>query len=150
MLFRSLIDILVYGASDSMESAGYLPVAAGALACLSLVLVEAVEGALLFISISKIVKSYHCREKGRMEKEVVFYLLPAVAGVLVSVLVRLLVITVTDGVPVLLYKRYPVLYLIIPMIALVLLGAIVFSFRIYQSMTALQEERAEKDRKSVV
>ena len=141
---NSLIDILVYGASDSMESAGYLPVAAGALACLSLVLVEAVEGALLFISISKIVKSYHCREKGRMEKEVVFYLLPAVAGVLVSVLVRLLVITVTDGVPVLLYKRYPVLYLIIPMIALVLLGAIVFSFRIYQSMTALQEERAEK------
>ena len=31
---NSLIDILVYGASDSMESAGYLPVAAGALACL--------------------------------------------------------------------------------------------------------------------
>ena len=28
--------------------------------------------------------------------------------------------------------------------ALVLLGAIVFSFRIYQNMAALQEERAEK------
>ena len=117
---NGLIDILVHGAGDSMESAEYLPVAADVLACFSVAFV------------------------GRMEKEVVFYLLPAVAGVLVSVLVSLLMITVTDGVPVLLYERYPVLYLIIPMIALVLLGAIVFSFRIYQNMAALQEERAEK------
>ena len=118
--------------------------AADALACFSVAFVETIEGVLLFVSIRKIVKSYRYREKGRMEKEVVFYLLPAVAGVLVSVLVRLLMITVTDGVPVLLYERYPALYLIIPMIALVLLGAVVFSFRIYQSMAALQEERAEK------
>ena len=127
-----------------MESAEYLPEAADVLACFSVAFVEAIEGVLLFVSIRKIVKSYRCREKGRMEKEVVFYLLPAVAGMLVSVLVSLLMITVTDGVPVLLYERYPVLYIIIPMIALVLLGAIVFSFRIYQNMVALQEERAEK------
>ena len=79
-----------------------------------------------------------------MGKEVAFYLLPSVAGTLVSVLVRLLLITVTDGAPVLLYEKYPALYLIIPMTALVLLGAVVFSFRIYQDMAALQEERAEK------
>ena len=139
-----LIDILVHEAGERMASAGYLPIAARVLACLSVALVETIEGVLLIVSIRKIVKSYRCREKGRMEKEEVFYLLPAVAGVLVSVLVRLQMITVTDGVPVLLYERYPALYLIIPMIALVLLGAIVFSFRIYQSMAALQEERAEK------
>ena len=141
---KRLIDILVHGVGSSMESPEYLPVAADALACFSVAFVETIEGVLLFVSIRKIVKSYRCREKGRMEKEVVFYLLPAVAGVLVSVLVRLLMITVTDGVPVLLYERYPALYLIIPMIALVLLGAVVFSFHIYQSMAALQEERAEK------
>ena len=141
---KRLIDILVHGAGSSMESPEYLPVAADALACFSVAFVETIEGVLLFVSIREIVKSYHCREKGRMEKEVVFYLLPAVAGVLVSVLVRLLMITVTDNVPVLLYERYPALYLIIPMIALVLLGADVFSFRIYQNMAALQEERVEK------
>ncbi len=139
----SLIDILVHEAGGSM-AVEYLPVAAGVLSCFSVAFVEAIEGILLFISIRKIVKSYYCREKGRMEKEVVFYLLPAVAGMLVAVLVRLLLITVTDGIQVLLYERYPALYLIIPMIALVLLGAIVFSFRIYQNMAALQEERAEK------
>ena len=141
---NGLIDILVYGAGDHMELAGYLPVAADVLSCFSVAFMEAIEGVLLFISIRKIVKSYHCREKGRMGKEVIFYLLPAVAGVLVAVLVRLLLITITDDVPVLLYERHPALYLIIPMIALVLLGAIVFSFRIYQNMAALQEERAEK------
>ena len=141
---NSLIDILVHGAGNSMEAAESLPVAADVLACISVAFVEAIEGVQLFVSIRKIVKSYRHREKGRMEKEVVFYLLPAAAGVLVSVLVSLLLITVTDGVPVLLYERYPALYFIIPMIALVLLGAIVFSFRIYQNMAALQEERAEK------
>ena len=141
---NELIDVLVREAGNSMALAGYLPAAAGVLACLSVALVEIIEGILLLASIRKIAGSYHCREKGRMDKEVVFYLLPAVAGVLVSVLVRLLLIAVTDGVPVLLYERHPALYLIIPMTALVLLGAVVFSFRIYQNMAALQEERAEK------
>lgn len=141
---NSMIDILIQGTGEGKTAAAYLPVAAGALSCFFVAFVEIIEGVLLFASIRKIVKSYHCREKGRMDKEVVLYLLPAVAGVLFAVLVRLLMIAVTDGVPVLLYKRYPALYLIIPMTALVLLGAIVFSFRVYQDMAALQEERAEK------
>ena len=141
---NSLIDILVYRAGDGMKSAECLLMAVNVLSCFSVAFVAAIEGVLLFASVRRIVKSYRCREKGRMEREVVFYLLPAVAGVLVAVLVRLLMITVTDGVPVLLYNKHPALYLIIPMIALVLLGATVFSFRIYQNMAALQEERAEK------
>ena len=141
---NEMIEVLVHKAGTSMISLGYLPVAAGILSCFGVALVGAAQCALLFVSTRKIAGSYCSKEKGQMAKEVVFYLLPAVAGVLVSVLVRLLVITVTDGVPVLLYERYPVLYIIIPMTALVLLGAIVFSFRIYQNMVALQEERAEK------
>ena len=140
---NELIDMLARRMSSNI-SAEYLLVAVDVLVCISVVLVEAIEGVLLFVSIRRIVKSYHCREKGRMDKEVVFYLLPAVAGVLVAVLVRLLIFAVTEGVPVLLYERYPALYLIIPMIAFVLLGAIVFSFHIYQNMVALQEEWAEK------
>lgn len=139
-----LIDILAYGAGTGIKSPEYVLVAVDVLSCFSVAFVVAIEGILLFASVRKIVKSYYCREKGQMGKEVVFYLLPAVAGVLVAVLVRLLMFTVADGVTVLLYERYPALYVIVPMIALVLLGAIVFSFRIYQNMAALQEERAEK------
>lgn len=127
-----------------MASAEYLPVAAGILSCFVVALVGAARCALLFVSTRKIAGSYCSKQRGRMGKEVAFYLLPSVAGTLVSVLVRLLLITVTDGTPVLLYEKYPALYLIIPMTALVLLGAVVFSFRIYQDMAVLQEERAEK------
>lgn len=141
---NEMIEVLVHKAGTSTTSAGYLPVAAGILSCFGVALVGAAQCALLFVSTRKIAGSYCSKEKGQMGKEVVFYLLPSVAGVLVSVLVRLLLITVTNGVPVLLYEKYPALYFIIPMTALVLLGAIVFSFRIYQNMAALQEERAEK------
>ena len=40
----SLIDILVYEAGDRIAVAGYLPAAAGVLACLSVALVETIEG----------------------------------------------------------------------------------------------------------
>lgn len=141
---NEMIEALAHKAGIGMASAEYLPVAAGILSCFVVALVGAARCALLFVSTRKIAGSYCSKQRGRMGKEVAFYLLPSVAGTLVSVLVRLLLITVTDGAPVLLYEKYPVLYLIIPMIALVLLGAIVFSFRIYQNMAALQEERAEK------
>ena len=141
---NEMIEALAHKAGIGMASAEYLPVAAGILSCFVIALVGAARCALLFVSTRKIAGSYCSKQRGRMGKEVAFYLLPSVAGTLVSVLVRLLLITVTDGTPVLLYEKYPALYLIIPMTALVLLGAVVFSFRIYQDMAVLQEERAEK------
>lgn len=56
---KRLIDILVHEAGERMTSAGYLPAAAGVLACLSVALVETIEGVLLFVSIRKIVKICH-------------------------------------------------------------------------------------------
>lgn len=141
---NGLIDLLVHKAEKGEVSVRFLPAAAGILSCLCVALVGITQCSLLFVSLRKIAENYYSREKGRMDKEVILYLLPSMAGMLVSILVNLLLITVTDGVPVLLYKKYPALYLIIPLIALVLLAAVVFSFRIYQDMAALQEERAEK------
>ena len=119
---NEMIEALAHKAGIGMASAEYLPVAAGILSCFVIALVGAARCALLFVSTRKIAGSYCSKQRGRMGKEVAFYLLPSVAGTLVSVLVRLLMITVTDGIPVLLYDKYPALYLIIPMTALVLLG----------------------------
>ncbi len=142
---KILINLLAEDVSNgSTISTEVFWIAVKAVSFLSVVLMLVIRYALLFVSLKKIVTSCHYREKGKMGKEVVFYLLPAAAGVLVSALVRLLMVTITDGVPVFLYDNYPVLYLIVPSIALVLLGAIVCSFRIYQDMAVLQEEQAEK------
>lgn len=143
-LGKSLIDMLAERMDDGIVPVESFLIVINVLGCLSLALMSIIKYTLLYAALWKIVKSCHYREKGRMGKEVVFYLLPAVAGVLVSTLVRLLLVTVADGVLVLLFDRYPVLYLLIPMLALVLLGAIVCSFRIYQDMVILQEEQAEK------
>lgn len=140
-LINMLAEELCRGSTISVED---FWVAVKVLTCLSVLLMDFIQYALLFASIRKIVTSCRYREKGKMGKEVIFYLLPALAGVLVSVLMRLLMVTITDGTPVFLYDSYPVLYLIVPMIALALLGAIVCSFCIYQDMAALQEEQAEK------
>lgn len=111
---------------------------------LFMLVMEIVQGGLLFFSVQKIVKSYRYREKDRLKKDVLFYLLPAVAGVLIAVLIRLLLISIENGNPVFLYHKYKALHFIIPMIAMVLLGAIVFSFQLYQDMIGLQKERTEK------
>ncbi len=99
---------------------------------------------LLFASCRVIVKSYRYRDMENPGREVFYYLLSPAAGILLVVLLKLLMITVEDGNAVLLYSRYPSLYLIIPVICAVLLGTIVLGFRLYQDMAGLQRERAEK------
>ncbi len=82
------------------------------------------------------------------EQEAAIYLLPAVTGLLLDLLLRMMMITIEEGRQVLLYKRYPVSYFAIPVIAIVLMLAIVFSFQSCQEMAAIQragrENRAGK------
>lgn len=139
-----MIGVLVRRIDAGTVPMEHLPTIVGIISCFIIAAMEVVQGALLLGAIRKIVKTYNHSKKMYMGKEGVFYLLPSVAGVLVAVLVRMLIIAAEEGNPVLLYDKYPALYLIIPLIALVLLEAIVFGFRIYQDMEALQEERAEK------
>ena len=65
-------------------------------------------------------------------------------GLLIDLLLRLIVGTVEDGRLILLYTRYPVFYLVIPVIAIVLMLAIVFSFQSCQEMAVFHQERAER------
>ncbi len=98
----------------------------------------------LLFFIRKIVKNYHGWEPEHADKTAAFYLLPAVTGLLIDLLLRLIVGTVEDGRLILLYTRYPVFYLVIPVIAIVLMLAIVFSFQSCQEMAVFNQERAER------
>lgn len=139
-----MIDMLVRKIDAGDVSMERLPVTVGIISCFIIAVMEIVQGAILFTAVKRIVKDYHCDRKMQMGREAFFYLLPAAAGVLVAVLVRMLIIVVDEGNSTLLYDKYPALYLIIPLIAFVLLEAMVFSFRLYQDMAVLQEQRAEK------
>ena len=103
-----------------------------------------VQCAVLLFFIRKIVKNYHGWKPEHADKTAAFYLLPAVTGLLIDLLLRLIISTVEDGRLILLYTRYPVFYLVIPVIASVLMLAIVFSFQSCQEMAVFHQERAEK------
>ena len=107
-----------------------------------IVITGIVREVITFLFIEQIVKSYQYHQ--RFEKQVMFYLLPASAGVLTSALIRLLILTIENGYVTILYEKYPLLYLIIPLIAITLLIANLFSFKTFQKMIEAQQERAEK------
>lgn len=140
----SIIDVILNKSDLLQKSPDAMLHLTKGIVLLSVLLVEIMQGGLIFYSCKKIVKSYRYREKDRLDKEIFFYLLPSVAGILIAVLVRLLVFVVEDGQTVFLYGQHPALYFIVPMIAIVLLGVILFSFRIYQDMIGLQREKSEK------
>lgn len=80
----------------------------------------------------------------RDRREAALLLLPAVTGIMISVLLRLLMLMINDGIPVVIYSRYPALYAIVPVMTLPLLVSIVFSFRLYRDLTELRREQTEK------
>ena len=101
-----------------------------------------VRESMTFFSIRRIMKTYRHRQP--FEKNVIPYLLPAAASVMTAMLIRLLILTVENGNVVVLYERYPELYLIVPFLAVLLLFSNLFSFEMFQKMIGLQQERAEK------
>ena len=111
---------------------------------LSLITVQIIQSGILLFSLKKIVRYYRCQDRHNLNKEMFFYLFPSIAGLMIAVLIRIMIITVENGSQILLYNKYPSLYFIIPVIAVVLLISIIFSFKLYQDMTELQMKQADK------
>lgn len=65
--------------------------------------------------------------------------LPAVIGILLAVLLRMLIISVTDGIPELLFDLYPPLRLLIPVIAAIALLSIVQAAKTCRDLEQLEE-----------
>lgn len=107
-----------------------------------IIVIEIIRCLLLYFSVKKIVRSFSYKEN--MEKEVLYYSLPAIAGILVSILLRQLITTTMSETGVNIYEKYPLLYVIAPMITFILLVADIICFKMYQDMIGLQKERAEK------
>lgn len=71
-------------------------------------------------------------------------LLPAVSGLLACLMLRLILFTVEDGMPVSVFDRNTPLFVLVPCIMLVLLLSILYSARTLQSMRRLARESSER------
>lgn len=104
--------------------------------------VGALREGMTYCFIRRIVKA--CRFPRRFEKNILPYLLPAAASVLVAFFIRLLMLAVENSVTVTLYARYPQVSFLIPLLAVILLLANSFSFEMFQNMAAFEQQRTEK------
>jgi len=143
-IYDFVIDILTDFAYDGTISIYVHLILTKIAVFLSLITVQIIQSSILLFSLKKIVRYYRCQNKYSLNKEVFFYLLPSVAGLLIAVLIRIMIITVENGSQILLYNKYPSLYFVVPMITIVLLISIIFSFKLYQDMTELQMKQADK------
>ena len=108
-------------------------------------LIMAVYIAFLFIlalSVRSFVGRFREKEYRTGKQEIMFLLAPALGSLLICALLRVIIITVEDGVPTLLFDRYPLFVVIVPAIQILSLASILCSVRLFQDMIALGREKS--------
>ena len=104
-IYDFIIDILSYFAYKETISADVYMILTKVMLFLSLITVQIIQSGILLFSLKKIVKYYRYQNKHSLNKEVFFYLFPSIAGLLIAVLIRIMIITIENGSQILLYNK---------------------------------------------
>ncbi len=99
---------------------------------------------LICFSLKKIVSYYKEKDHEINSVELMFILVPSSVGLMICMLLRIIMISAEDGVPKLLYEKYPVLSVVIPAILLLSLISILCGIRLFQDMICRNRERSDK------
>ncbi|MDE6602682.1 MAG: ATP-binding protein [Lachnospiraceae bacterium] len=97
---------------------------------------------LLYFSLRKIVRDFREKDYAVSRMELLFILTPAAVGMMICTLLRIIMITVEDSVPEMLYDRYPILTVVIPAILLLSLLSILYSVKLFQDMICWNREKS--------
>jgi hypothetical protein len=97
---------------------------------------------LLYFSLRSIVRNFHEKSYRINRMELLFILIPAAVGLMICMLLRIIMLTVEDSVPEMLYYRYPVLVIVIPTILLLSLLSILYSVKLFQDMICWNREKS--------
>ena len=109
-----------------------------------LVLGYAAMGLLLYFSLKRIVKDFREKDHGINITELLFLLVPSAVGLMICMLLRIIMVNVENGVPKLLYEKYPALTAVIPAILLLSLFSILCGVKLFQDMINLNREKTGK------
>ena len=97
---------------------------------------------LLYFSLRKIVRDFREKDYVISRTELLFILAPSAVGMMVCMLLRIIMITLEDGVPKMLYERYPILIVVIPAILLLSLLSILYGVKLFQDMICWNREKS--------
>lgn len=101
-------------------------------------------GLLIYISLKKIVGDFREKDYEISRTELLFLLTPAATGLLLCLLLRIIMVTLEDKVPKMLYERYPILVIILPAILLLSLISILYGVKLFQDMIYRNKEKSER------
>lgn len=93
------------------------------------------------LTFQRIVKDFREREAKLGRTELLFILIPALTGLMLCSLLRVIMITMEEDIPVLLYQKYPSLALLLPVVLLLSLLSILEAVRSYQELISLNREK---------
>lgn len=99
---------------------------------------------LLYFSLKKIVWNFQEKNYGINRTELLFILTPAAVGLMICMLLRIIIVTVEDSVPKMLYDRYPVLAVVIPAMLFLSLLSILYGVKLFQDMICWNREKSGK------
>lgn len=108
------------------------------------ILIHVIGAALLYFTIRKIVRDYREKDYAIHRTELLFILTPGLTGLMVCTLLRITIDTAENGVPEMLYDRYPSLMVIMPVILLLLLFSIVSGVKLFQDMIYWNREKSSR------
>lgn len=98
----------------------------------------------LYLSLKKIVWDFREKDYGISRTELLFILTPAAVGLMICMLLRIIIVTMEDGTPKLLYDRYPILIFILPAILLLSLLSILHGVKLFQDMVYWNKEKSNR------
>ena len=96
----------------------------------------------LYFSLKKIVQNFQEKNYAINRTELLFILTPSAVGMMICMLLRIIMITVEDGIPKMLYERYPSLVVVIPAILLLSLLSILYGVKLFQDMICWNREKS--------
>ena len=105
------------------------------------VLLVGIFSILRYYSLKKIIQGFREKEYAVRRTELFFILSPSMAGLLICMLLRIILFTVENGIPELIYNKYPVLILLVPAIMILCLLTIIYGVKLFQDMIYLNRER---------
>lgn len=96
---------------------------------------------LLYFSIKKVVRDYREKDYAIRRTEFLFVLTPGLVGFMICSLLRVIIITVENEIPKLMYDKYPLLLWIVPAILLLSLLSILYGVKLFQDIIYLNREK---------
>lgn len=98
----------------------------------------------LYFVLKKITGSFQDKKYRIQRTELYFLLTPGMAGLLICMLLRIIMVTAENNLPRILYDKYPVLALVVPAILILSLMSMVYGVKLFQDMIALNREKSSR------